>query len=405
MTETQMADRVELQSPAATVMKMAAKLQAVATETVDLSLAAGRVLAQDLVADRDSPACDVSAAEGYALRLADLSLGDVPLEGQADVGQSPKLLAMGKAMKMVTGAAIPKGAELVIRCEDVEEHGDHIRVPWGVKAAAGNDIRARGQNIRAGEVVVEAGRVLTPALVGALASFGLWRPRVHRVVRLGIVVTGDELLSPDCSPSVWQVRDSNGPAVEAMLGGTAWLDWQHTVHVADDVDETRTALTDALQECDVVLITGGAWTGDHDCAQEAVSLAKAGVEFRGLPIRPGKAMFGAIGLEGQAILGLPGDPVSLLVTARRLGAIVLRRLAGFGVIDPPSPMVVVDRPEESDAESWLYRPVTLGAEGGVQMLPTKGPGDLVSAGRSDGFVEIPPRSKGEGKRAYFPWGI
>ena len=399
------ATSVAPRSPVATLMEMAAKLQAVGAETVDLSLAVGRVLAQDLLADRDHPACDVSAMDGYALRVADLARGSVAVAGEARIGQAPEVLAADQAMKIVTGAPVPNGAEAVIRREDVQEYPDHIVVRAGASLAAGENIRTQGQNIRAGERVVEAGRALTPALAGALASFGLWRPRVYRALRLGIIVTGDELLSPDSKPNVWQLRDSNGPAVEAMVAGCPWLDWQQTWHVADDLEETRTALADALQECDVVLMTGGVSMGDRDYAQVAVGQVKATVEFHGLPIRPGKPMLGAIGTRGQAILGLPGNPVSVLVTARRLGAIVLRTLAGFEVVDPPVPMVVVDQPDVSNPELWLYRPVKLSGAGTARILPTKGSGDLVSAGRGDGFVEIPPGTEGEARRMYYGWEL
>jgi molybdopterin molybdotransferase len=325
--------------------------------------------------------------------------------GEGRIGQAAESLSAGSAIKIVTGAPVPAGAEAIIRREDVREFPDHIVIPRGTTVMAGQDIRKQGQNIRAGQVVVEAGTVLTAALIGALASFGLWRPTVYKPVRLGIIVTGDELLSADASPQPWQLRDSNGPAMEAMFAGCPWLDWQQTWHVGDDLDETRNALADAIQECDAVLMTGGVSMGDRDYAQAAVEKVKAAEVFHGLPIRPGKPMLGAIGAEGQAILGLPGNPVSVLVTARRLGAIVLRRLAGFSAVDPPVPVVAVDQPDVSNPDLWLYRPVRLSGPGTAEILPTKGSGDLVSSARSDGFVEIPPATQGKAHRAYYRWAI
>jgi len=146
--------------------------------------------------------------------------------------------------------------------------------------------------------------------------------------------------------------------------------------------------------------------GDRDFAQIAIAQLSAQTIFHGLPIRPGKPLLGALTSRGQPILGLPGNPVSVLVTARRFASIILRRLAGLALFDPAAPTVTLANPVPDISPLWLYRPVRLTAPGQASLLPTQGSGDIVSAAQSDGFVEIAPSSSSASPNAtlpYYPW--
>jgi molybdopterin molybdotransferase len=391
--------------PAVALLEMAQQVAPVGVEAIPLSRAGGRVLAQSLTADRDSPACAVSAMDGYALRLGDSAALRLPILGEVRIGRAPPLLPPGGVLRITTGAPVPPGAEAVVRREDVEESAEHISIKPGVSVRAGQDIRCQGENLRAGQIVAAAGAILSPALLGAAAGFGLSTPKVFRRVRVGVLVTGDEVLPLDSQPEPWQLRDSNGCALEAMLTSVPWIDLTFHRHVPDDLDATRGALGDALAACDAVVMTGGVSMGNRDFAQIAVGEVGAHVLFHRLPIRPGAPMLGAIGPQGQAILGLPGNPVSVMVTARRMASIVLRRMAGCAVLDPPPALVQVDQPDMTNPKLWLYRPVTFSAAGAVAVLPTKGSGDMVSAGRSDGFVEIAPAMPGQVLRPFYRWEL
>ncbi len=390
-------------SPVETVLRLADQLAPVACETIDLALSAGRVLGREIEADRDHPAIDVSAMDGYALRMADLRLGMLPLRSAARIGQPPVAQPVAAAVPIVTGAPVPLGAEVVLRREDVVEQSDAILLPPNLVAEAGQNIRRKGENTRAGSVILHPGVEISSAIVGACAAFGLSQVVVFRRIRVCVIVTGDELLDIASRPHPWQLRDSNGPAIVSMLAGLPWVQCLGISRVGDDLRATVVALEKAVAEADVVLLTGGVSMGDRDFAQTAVSTIGAKTIFHGLPIRPGKPMLGAIAPGGQPILGLPGNPVSVLVTARRFALIVLRRLAGFAIAELPSSFVSVDQPDTSNPKLWLYRPVQLTGAGRATVLATKGSGDSVSAAQSDGFVEIAPDTIGQTQRAFFPW--
>jgi molybdopterin molybdotransferase len=190
-----------------------------------------------------------------------------------------------------------------------------------------------------------------------------------------------------------------------MFAAMPWLGVCFHRHVADDLDATRAALNQALAACDAVVMTGGVSIGPRDFARVAVKQVGARTVFHRLPIRPGRPILGAIAPGGKPIIGLPGNPVSTLVTARRFAPIVLRRLAGCAVIDPPPAMVQVDRQGFADRTLWLYLPVVFGGAGKVSILPSNGSGDAVAAGRAAGFIEVAPATQGRSLRAFYPWEL
>jgi molybdopterin molybdotransferase len=390
-------------SPAQTVLRFADQVAPVALETVDWAMACGRVLAQDIRADRDHPAIDVSAMDGYAVRMADVRPGVLPMRGAARIGQPPVAQPEGAAVPIVTGAPVPLGADVVLRREDVAEQADAIVLPSNLISEVGQNIRRQGENTLAGSVILQPGIEISSAIVGVCTAFGLAKLAVFRQVRVSVIVTGTELLHVADHPHPWQIRDTNGPAVAAMLADLPWVQCLGIHAVRDDLQATVVALEKAVSVADVVLMTGGVSMGDRDFAQVAVAKIGARTVFHGLPIRPGKPMLGAVAPGGQAILGLPGNPVSVLVTARRFALIALRRLAGLAVADLPQASVLIDQPDLCNPKLWLYPPVRLTGSGRARVIATKGSGDAVSAAQSDGFVEIAPDSPGQAQRAYFPW--
>ncbi len=391
-------------TPAGVVADLASRLSPVTDEVVAWPAAAGRVLAEPLRADRDSPAFDVSAMDGYALRLADLppnSTSTVPVAVEALIGAPPPAIQSGHAIRIMTGAPVPAEADIVMRREDVQEFPDHIVVPAGLSLKAGLNIRRRGENLRREEIALDAGRVISPAVAAALAGFAVAGPRVRRRVRVGVISTGDELLAPE----PYHLRDANGPALQAMLGALPWIEVQSAAPVPDDLSAVTAALKTQLDRCDAVLISGGVSMGDRDYVPAAVAQAGCTVVFHRLPIRPGRPILGAIGPRGQAVLGLPGNPVSVLVTARRLGMIVLRRLGGFRDIDPPAPTVTLTGEAAQALALWSYRPVRLVNAGRAELVSLRSSGDFVGAARSDGFIDVPPGGVGNGPWPFYTWSL
>jgi len=392
------------ESPQSTVGRLAEQLAPVGREQVALEECVGRILAAEIIADRDSPACDASAMDGYSVRACDVGAGALPVCGEARIGRAPPAQEPGTAVRIVTGAPLPAGADAVIRREDVEEHGDRIVLRRGEAVAPGQDVRRRGENILAGQVLLRAGVQITPAVAAALASVGTARPPVYRRVRVAVIVSGDEVVDIGQPVSPWQLRDANGASLRAMLRACPWVEVVSFCRVGDELGATTDAIRRALDAADAVLLSGGVSAGDRDYVPDAVRRAGAEVVFHGLPIRPGKPMLGAVA-GGRPLIGLPGNPVSVMVTACRLGAIVLRRLAGFADAEVPATPVEVDEPEMVNQRLWLYRPVKVSATGAAHVLHTRGSGDFVSAARSDGFVEVPAGAPPQKVRRFYRWSI
>ncbi len=397
-------------TPAEAVAALTARLRAVGTERVVLREGAGRVLAEAVVADRPSPAADVSAMDGYAVRVGDLGAERLRISAEAAAGMAPVMLEAGTAVRIGTGAVIPSGAEAVVRREDVEEGDGWIAVSRAVAGAvrAGENIRRRGENIAAGEVVVDGGREVTAAVAGALAAFGVARPLVHRCVRVAVLVTGDEVLPVESAPEAWHLRDSNGAALRAMLSGKRWVEAVDAGRGGDDLGTLRRAVEGALEGCDALVVTGGVSMGERDFVPRVLREAGAEVLFHKLPQRPGKPVLGGVvERRGVAVpvLALPGNPVSVMVTARRMLAPVLRALAG--IVEPEVPPVVRVKGEDGKRlELWWHRLARIVGPGEVELVGGMGSGDVAAAARSDGFVEVPPgESAGEGPRTFYSWAM
>lgn len=403
------------QSPVALLAEFAARLTPLATEAVPIAHCGDRVLAEPLCADRDSPAADVSAMDGYAVCSSDFVGGrgrTLPLVAEARIGCPPPAGRFGGAVSIATGAPVPPGADAVIPREEVAEHLHEIAVPAGLSVRPGQHVRRTGENTRAGEVVLPAGVPITPAVTAALAAFGAVTPRIHRRVRVGLLVTGDELLgtTAPAGAAPWQLRDMNGPGLCTLLNPAGWVEIVELTHARDEFVPLAQTLTLLLERCDAVFLTGGVSKGDRDHVPAAVQHAGAEIVFHRLPIRPGKPLLGAIGPRGQAILGLPGNPVSVLVTARRFGVTALRRLAGFAMFNPPVPVIALPECAAGSADQpplnlWWYRTVRLTTAGRAELVPTQGSGDIVSAARGDGFIEIPPLGTGAGPWPYYSWKL
>jgi molybdopterin molybdotransferase len=388
-------------SPDAAVRALIARLAPVGTEHVALSDAAGRVLGQRLLSDRPSPAADVSAMDGYAARHADLARDRVlPVCGEVRIGREPIPLPPEKVLRIVTGAGIPPGADTVIRREDTEEYPDRIVIR--AAPARGDNIRRRGENAAAGHEVVPLGTLITPPVAAALATFGCARPLVHRRVRLGVVVTGDEVQQVGADVTSWMLRDSNGPAVASIVANCRWIDCAAVRHAIDEPDVLRRTVRELLDACDAVVLTGGVSMGTRDFVPGALQALGSEIVFHGVRQRPGKPLLGALGPEGQAIFGLPGNPLAVMVGARRVAVPVLGHLAAMCA--PPLPLAItVDMGEESPVDVWSHRPIRLTAPGRGELVATRGSGDVVAAALSDGFVEIPPNASTSGLWPYYAW--
>ncbi len=382
------------------IAKLAQELPCADSEILATKRAFGRVLAEDLLADRDSPALDVSAMDGYAVRLTDLGAGVLPVVGTIPAGAPPQSLPPGAAIRIFTGAPVPAEADCVVRREDTLESPTEIdvQVPASVLSARQN-IRRRGENCQAGSVILPAGTVLTPTAVAAVATFAAADLRVRRRVRVVVLNTGDELVELGGAVEAWQIRDSNGPLLEAWLRLHPWIEFVGRQHVGDTLASVMAAIAAHAPTVDAILLTGGVSMGDADYVPEAVEKLGGQVAFHGLPIRPGKPVLGA-SLNGKLLLGLPGNPVSVAVVSRVVALPLLRKLGGVMTPETGARLAIVQNPDEKTLPLYWFRLVASDAHHQVSLMTSLGSGDLVSLAQSDGYVEVPPGASGPG-----PWSM
>ena len=366
----------------------------------------GRLLGESVIADRDSPAADISAMDGYAINQLDLQTKTpIPIQGESKAGNPPPSLSRGSTVRIFTGAIVPSEADTVIRREDTEETDSTILIKGQNSSyPIGSNIRVAGENANKGSVAIKEGQSITGASAATIANFGYRSIRVLKRLRVAIVTTGDEVGSFDSSdPQPWQIRNSNLNSLSVFLNAFPWLEVSKETHCVDRPKAISAAISEALQNADALLMTGGVSMGNYDYVPEQVKEIGANIVFHGLPIRPGKPILGAASISGKFILGLPGNPVSALVGCYRIGLPVLRYMAGFSDWEQKPPSTLIAETDNKTLSMYWYRLVKESINGTIQLCPTKGSGDLVSLGQSTGFIEIPPDQCGAGPWTYYKW--
>ncbi len=379
------------------------RLRIVGREQIPATQSAGRVVAADIQAFRDSPATDVSAMDGYAVRRCDIDSEALPVTGTATAGSVPLQLAHGSAVRVFTGGPVPTSAECVVRREDCLESDTHVSIRLSKESIVpGQHIRRRGENARAGQTVIQAGSLLnTCRFAGAMTFLPEDTLEVFRKVRVHVINTGDELIEFGQPIEPWQIRDSNGPFLESSFSYMPWVQARRA-KVADQREQTEQAIREALDQCDVLLLTGGVSMGDTDYVPDSIRSVGGKVVFHRIPIRPGRPMLGAHGPDGQLILGLPGNPLSVAVTFRRFGLDLIRHVAGIAMPTPVPAMQVESQDGKSIDLTW-FRLVAMQANGNLGLVASQGSGDIASLVQSDGFVEIPPNCSASGIRKFYAW--
>ena len=328
-----------LRSIADQIALMRAAAEPLPAEQVPAREALGRVLAEPIVARFAVPPFTNTAMDGYAVRTADLDgLPDdaleLPVAGDAPAGAAPAVLPTGAAMRIMTGAPLPEGADAVIPVERTDQRPGPGPVPDRIRIeerpAVGAHLRHRGEDVEPGALVLEAGRRLDPLAIGAALSVGAAEPLVHRRPRVVVISTGDELaqFDPEAPLAPGMIPDSNGPMLAALLAELG-VDAVRVPATSDSVEEFMAALEAAADGADLVVTSGGVSAGAFEVVRQA--LEPRGVEFTGIAMQPGKPQgFGAIDLGGRRVLVacLPGNPVSVFVSTHVLLRPLLGRFTG-----------------------------------------------------------------------------
>lgn len=292
--------------------------------SVPRSEALGLVLAEPLVATSDIPFADLSAMDGYAY-AGDVEAGTrLPVKGRVAAGDPPdRSLPSGTAVKIMTGAAVPSGADRVVRVEDTD--GGDREVTLEVPADSGANIRRGGEVHRAGDEILPAGSVLHPGALALAASHGHRTVSVHRRPEVAFLVTGDEVVPPDETPEPGQLRDSHGDFLLAA-GSTLGLELR-SMGIAPDRKGPLAELVAEGLDADVLLLTGGVSMGELDLVEEILAGHGCELLFEKVAVKPGKPLVAAVH-EGGLVFGLPGNPASVVVTFRLFVEPALRRLLG-----------------------------------------------------------------------------
>lgn len=373
-----------------------------APERVSLDEALGRILAEDVAADRDQPPFPRVTRDGFAVRAADVAGAgaDAPVAlaviGEAPPGRPfPGAVGPRQCVEIMTGAALPEGADAVVMVEYTDRPAPGsvaIRRP----VAAGENVVARGSELGAGAVAFPARRVLDPSALGLLASVGCARPAVFARPRVAIVTTGDELVELDQTPRPTEIRNSNRHSLAAQIaraGGTP----RPAPIARDDRQALRQAIEAALADTDLLLLSGGVSMGKYDFVEEVLAALGGRVVFDGVAIRPGKPLvFGQV--RGVPFFGLPGNPLSTIVTFELFVRPALALLAGADA----APLHFTQAPLAADysqraAPLTVFVPARLEESGrvtAVRPLPSQGSGDLAAMARADCLMVLPPGTQG-----------
>ncbi len=363
-------------------------------EMVPVRSALGRILARDLIAPCDVPAHDNSAMDGFALRAADLNQAEnrlrligTALAGSAFSGQ----VGPGQAVRIMTGAVLPHGADTVMIQEVARVEGDSVVLPAGDKP--GHNVRRAGEDIAAGHPALLAGRRIGPPELGLIASLGLAEITVYRRPRVAFFSTGDELASVGRPLAPGEVYDSNRYTLYGALTRLA-LEVMDLGVVRDDPQSLEQTFAEAATQADLIITTGGVSVGEADYIRSILSRL-GDVHFWRIDIKPGRPM--AFGRLGKAwFFGLPGNPVAVLVCFYQIVQDALHRLQGLDPLPPrPSFRVPCDtalrkRPGRREfPRGWLYQE---GSQWRVRVSANQGSGVLSSMIDANCFVCLPEES-------------
>ena len=305
--------------------------QVTGTELVSLSDAMGRVLAEDIAATEYVPDFDRSTVDGYAVRARDTfgctdSIPAIlPLQGEVFMGEGAEFqLNPEECVAVPTGGALPKGADSVVMVEYTEDYGDGT-IGISKSVAPGQNMIFRGDDVHPGKVILEKGRVLSSQDIGALAAIGRVQVPVCRKLTVGILSTGDELVPPEVTPKAGQVRNVNGPMLEAMLSAFGVETINYGI-VIDDEAMLSATVTKAVSECDAVLLSGGSSVGVKDAACRIIE-SMGTLLLHGIAIKPGKPTI--LGKAGRKpLVGLPGHPVAAYFITKLFVLPLLSKLSG-----------------------------------------------------------------------------
>src|SRR5438067_5899168 len=362
-------------------------------ERVHLADCVGRVLAEDLVADAPLPAFPSSAVDGYAVRAAEAGR-TLRVVGESAAGRPFEgAIPDGAAARILTGGAVPDGADCVVMVEDVEVAGDAVTIPAGLRP--GTNFHKVGDDLRAGDHVLSAGIELRAAEIGIAAATGRAQLPVRRRPRVALMSTGDELVEVGKTPGRGQIPDSNRWALLAALR-EAGADVEVLGIAPDEAEPLRRVVVDAVKEADALVTSGGVSVGTHDLVKPLLE-SLGTVHVGRVKLKPGKPFTFATLADHRVAFGLPGFPVSSLVTFEVFVRPALRKMQGFAQLHRPTLAVRLAYDAKPTADRTEYQRVVLRREGRELVAETTGSQSssrLMSLAGAHALVRIPAGDQG-----------
>lgn len=376
------------------VLEKAAPLPA---EDVALPDALGRVLAEDVAADTDLPPFDRAQMDGYAVRSDDLRETPARLRvvGESAAGKGWRgTLQTGEAVRIMTGAPLPVGADSVQQVEVTNEDGEFVMIERATEP--GQFYVRRASEIASGERVLTRGEEITAARAAVLAAFGRARVKVSRRPRVAVLATGTELVPVEEAPGEDQIRDSNTYSL-AAYARLAGADVERLPFAGDDPLLLRREIEEAASRSDVVVLSGGVSMGRYDFTKDALRALGAEIFFERVALRPGKPtvfarLDGLGGAHDALVFGLPGNPVSVSVTFNLFARTALRAMQGASTPAPAEERAVLARPAKGANERASYLPAVLHTDGEgrqlAEVLKWGGSSDFVAFARATALVRL-----------------
>ncbi len=365
------------------------------TEFVVLSECAARILAEDIIADTDLPPFDRAQMDGYAVRAADVANTPAQLKivGESAAGAGwHHQMNRGEAVRIMTGAPVPVGADAVQQVELTREPNGAGTVEILESVEAGRSIVRQASEIKSGETVLHAGEDINAQTIATLASFGYAQVKVGKKPRVAVMATGSELVDVSEQPARDQIRDSNNYTIEAYAK-LAGASVNRLSLAGDDREELKQQMAAAVDECDVLVTSGGVSMGVYDFTKAAFKELGAEIFFERVALRPGKpTVFGRVGRT--LIFGLPGNPVSVAVTFNLFVRAALRAMQGASETSLPKFAAVLTRDVKGSQGRESYLPAVLRTDEKGTLLadPLKwgGSSDFVSFARATALINVPP---------------
>jgi molybdopterin molybdotransferase len=351
-------------------------------EQVHVLHAAGRVLGEDVFADRDYPPFDRSARDGFAVRAADVP-GELLIAGEVRAGAaSEDEVKSGSAVEIMTGAPLPPGADAVVMVEHVERREHRVAISRTIKS--GENFTPRGTEAKRGEIVLRAGHRIGFAETGVLAMVGCQRVQVFRQPRVAILPTGDEIVEAGVEPLPHQIRNSNAWSLAVQVRRAGGI--PEVLPIARDSYESTRASVEQGLKADLLLLSGGVSAGKYDIVEQVLADLSAKFFFTRVKIQPGQPLvFGAVG--ETYFFGLPGNPASTMVTFELFARAAIERLSGCDDVMLPLLRAALSRDFKQKTGLTRFLPARLSEDGStVEPVGWQGSGDIPALARANAFL-------------------